>query len=170
MREVRLVSEYQVLVEGIYTQIGYQLQTNRQTNAAQIAHHLVESEAPRVSKRSIRPPKLVFDNISGVPKQYFSCFLLALDHVGYHSRQVIQQFGLCPSKRRLVGDLEEVSDDLAPFPIESAVSQAYLLKTGKYFCDLFRQNQAGEVNENRRTKAGSGVRRARRQESELVMK
>src|SRR5215212_5070414 len=148
MCEMRRLTEYQELVEGIYTQISYQFQTDRESNAAEIAHHLVKTEASCVSKRSVRSPELVFDNITGVSKQYFSCVFLTFDDVGYHSRQVIQQFPFASAKRRLIGNLEEISDDFASLPIKAAIRETNLLQARKNFRDLLCENESGKMNQN----------------------
>src|SRR5688572_7430476 len=169
MRQMRCLTEYQELVEGIYTQIGYQFQSDREPNTAEIAHHLVEREASRVTQSSVRSPELVFDNITRVSKQYFSCFFLAFDDVGYHSRQVIQQLAFASAKRGLVRDLEEISDNFASLSIKAAIGQTDLLKSGKNLCDLFRKNESRKMDQHRSSQAGSCIRRTGGEETEFIM-
>src|ERR1035437_7998075 len=77
-REVRRLTEYQELVECVYTEARQQLQPDGQPNAAQKIHRFVGREAASVPQRSIGAPKLVLNNITGVAQQYMTGFLLLL--------------------------------------------------------------------------------------------
>ena len=156
---MRGLREDQELVEGIYTQAADQFQPDGQTHATQVVHRFVEREASRVAQRAVRPPELVFDNITGIAQQHTPRFLLPLDHVAHHANQLIEQILLRPAERRLVRDLEEIPDHLAPLAVQASVRQPHLLKARQHPPDLFRQHQPRQMNQYRRPHPGSHVRR-----------
>src|SRR5579864_4638193 len=61
-RKVRRLTEYQELVEGIYTEARQQLQPHGQPHSTQQIHRFVGGKAAGVPQRSIRTPKLVLNN------------------------------------------------------------------------------------------------------------
>src|ERR1039458_9722052 len=69
-REVRRLTEYQELVESVYTEPRQQLQPHGQPNSAEQVHRLVGGEAAGVPQRSVRTPKLVLNNITSVAQQH----------------------------------------------------------------------------------------------------
>ena len=170
IRQVRRLAENQELVEGIYTQANDQFQTNGQPHAAEIVHRLVEREASGITQGAVRAPELVLNNIPGVAQQHPPRFLLSLDDRAEPLEQLLAQFLLRPTERRLVRDLEEVPDHLAALAVQPAIGQPHLLQSREHLPDLLRQHEPGQMNQYRRTQSRSRVRRARRQESELVVK
>src|ERR1035437_2704930 len=76
-REVRRLTEYQELVEGIYTEAGQQLQPDGEPNPTQQIHRLVRGQSSSVPQLAVRPPKLVLDNITGVAQQHAAMNLLS---------------------------------------------------------------------------------------------
>src|SRR5918992_2613306 len=89
--QVRGLRKNQELVEGVYTKAGDQFQPHGQTHAAEVTHRLVEREATGVTQGPVRAPEFVFNNVSGVAKQYPSCLLLALDHLLHNMIEMIEQ-------------------------------------------------------------------------------
>jgi hypothetical protein len=55
--------------------------------------------------------------------------------------QLIEQVFLGSSERRLVGDLEEIPDDLRALAVQPAIRQSHLLQTRQHSADLFRQHE-----------------------------
>src|ERR1035437_4244799 len=157
----------QELVEGIYTEATDQFQSNGQTHAAQIVHRFVERQASRLSQRAVCSPELVLDNITGITQQDAPRFLLPFDHVAHHVDQLIEQVLLRPAERRLIGNLEEVPDDLRPLTIQASVREPHLLKASQHPPNFLRQHQPRQMYEYRGTHAGSHIRRTGREKTEL---
>src|ERR687892_211476 len=110
--QVRGLRKNQELVEGIYTKAGDQFQPHGQTHATEVTHRLVEREATGVTQGPVRAPEFVFNNVSGVAKQYPSRLLLVLDHLLHDMIEMIEQVSLRPTQRRLIRDLKEVTHHL----------------------------------------------------------
>src|SRR5688572_7753224 len=147
LSEMRRLRKDQELVEGIYTETGHQFQTNSQPNAAEIVHRLVEREAACVAKGPVSSPELILDNIPRIAEQDPPRLFLSLDDVANDTHQVIQQFILRPSERRLVGDLKEVADNLAAFAVQPTVRQPHLLQSRQDLPDLLRQHESRQMDQ-----------------------
>src|SRR5919112_1296283 len=63
LSEVRRLRKDQELVESVYTETGHQFQSDRQPNAAEVVHRLVEREASRIPQGPVSSPELILDNI-----------------------------------------------------------------------------------------------------------
>src|SRR4051812_21638766 len=133
--------EDQELVEGIYTEAGDQFQTNGQTYTTEVVHRFVEREASRVTQRAIRPPELVFDNITGITQQDTPRFLLPPDPVPPHANQLTQQVLFRTPRVCLVRDLKKVPPPPRPSAVQASIRQAHLLKPRQHSPDLLRQHQ-----------------------------
>src|SRR6185503_11606400 len=126
--KVRWLAEYQELVERVYTESLNQLQTCREPHAAEQTHCLIERETARKTQRAVRTPQLVLDNIASVTPQHSTRFLLALDDMTHDVCQVVDQLLFGTTERCLIGNLEETSQHLAAFAVQSAVRQSHLLQ------------------------------------------
>ena len=107
----------------------------------------------------VRSPYLVFQNVGSLAKQDGASPLLVLDDLNADLAQVIHEIRLALPERRLIRDLEEVSDHLGSLTVEAAVGEADLGYSLQDFVDLFGQHEPGQVNQNGGPQAGPHVRR-----------
>src|SRR5688500_11008431 len=161
------LAKNQELVEGIYTETCYQVQTDRQSNAAEEVHRFLERETPRVPQGPVRPPELVFDNIASIPQEHTPGFFLALDHMPDDADEMVEQLFLRSSERGLVRHLEEVADDFASLAVQPAVRESHLLQTREDLADLLGEHEAGEMDEHRRSQPRARVGGTRGEVPEL---
>src|ERR1043166_4040316 len=99
-----------------------------------------------MAQRAIRPPDLVRNDGRRLAEQDLARLLLVLDHLADDLPQVIEQLFFRLAKRRLVRQLEEVSDDLAPLPVQPPKRQSDLGEALQNFADLLRQDESGQVD------------------------
>src|SRR5881296_3295960 len=131
-RQVRGLGEYQQLVQCVYTQARDQIQPDAQPHPAQKIHRLFERQLPRVLQEPVCPPGLVGHLVGGRPQQHVPRLLFVLDHL---------------------------SDDLAPFPVQTPEGEPHLGESLQNLADFLRQDEARQVDKHARPESGPGIGR-----------
>jgi len=86
--------------------------------------------------------------------------LLVLNHLPHDLPEMIKQLVLGLAQGRLIRELKEVADDLAPLPVQTPEGEPDLSQPLKDLPDLLRQDEAGQVDKHARPEPGSRVGRA----------
>src|SRR3954462_5714523 len=83
---------------------------------------------------------------------------------------MVEQLVLAAAEGGLVGQLEEVADDLASLPIEPAEGESHLRQTLEHHGVFLAEHEAREMNLHRRPKPGADVGWTRGKITELRVK
>src|SRR5207249_6007348 len=84
--------------------------------------------------------------------------------------EVIDQLVFSLPQGCLVGQLEEIADDLAAFPVQAPKGQSYLRESLQNFVDFLGQNKPGQMDKDTGPKTGSCIRGTGRKIAKFRMK